>query len=60
MKKHPDAKNWEFDGLATWVIGELFNALITGGTRGMKTHFWIVYGVICQWQDLQDAKKRNR
>lgn len=47
-----------FDDLARYVMLELFDALIVGGTREMKSRFYLVYNVICQWQEKQEDRSR--
>lgn len=50
----PPIKNWSFEDLMEFCTAQLFNALIEGGTKEMKTRMFIVYNVICQWQDAKD------
>jgi len=45
--------DWTFSELQTYVTRELFDALIKGGTREMRGQFFVVYNVICQWQEGQ-------
>ena len=48
--KTSEIKDWDFDDLVSWVIADLFNALIEGGTKNMKARFFATYNVITHWQ----------
>ena len=54
-----DVEKWTFDELATWVTGYLFDALIKGGTGEMRSSWWVVYTVVCKWQDSLNPKADN-
>lgn len=50
---------WTFDELKQYVVRQLFDALLRGGSGAMLTEFHIVYNVICQWQDAMERSKKK-
>ena len=57
MEKPVD--KWAFDELATWVTQHMFNALIMGGTREMKSSFYIVANVYDTWYKANVLKTKK-
>ncbi len=48
MNQKP-VEEWTFEELGEFVVGDLFNALIEGGTKKMKSRFFTTFTVISKW-----------
>ena len=50
-------EKWTFDELADYVTRELFDGLISGGTKGMRTKWYVVFNVVGRWIEANGSSK---